>query len=216
MTDRLSLAARFWGKVHITADCWLWKGSRNPQGYGLIGTWKTDGLRTTVGAHRVAYELVVGPIPDGLELDHLCRVRHCVHPGHLEAVSRLENMQRGSVALQTHCKRGHLFDEANTYKKPNGTRKCRACVRILRARYPARRRFSAEERLAIFERDDYVCAICGEAIDPQLNWPHRLCATVDHIIPLRRGGTDEPDNLQAAHRGCNVSKGRRLADETWG
>ena len=83
-------------------------------------------------AHRVAYELTNGPIPDGLELDHLCRVRHCVNPSHIEAVTHRENTLRGTGpiphrARQSHCKHGHEFTPENTYRLPNGCRHCRTC-----------------------------------------------------------------------------------------
>jgi hypothetical protein len=77
-----TLAERFWSKVQTTPTCWIWTGSRNPNGYGILSIAKPAGGRTTVGAHRVAYELLVGPIAH--ELDHLCRVRHCVNPAHME------------------------------------------------------------------------------------------------------------------------------------
>jgi hypothetical protein len=81
----------------------------------------------------------VGVIPDGLELDHLCCVNACVRPDHLEAVTKKENMRRRSVS-QTHCKHGHAFDDANTYRsRTHGRRSCRACNRRAVARYSARR-----------------------------------------------------------------------------
>ncbi|KAB2977369.1 HNH endonuclease [Streptomyces sp. SS1-1] len=85
-------------------------------------------------AHRVAYQEIVGPIPEGLQLDHLCRVRHCVNPAHLEPVTSRENTLRGENlvainAAKTHCKRGHLFDAANTYRWRN-SRICRECRRL--------------------------------------------------------------------------------------
>ncbi len=83
-------------------------------------------------AHRAMYELMVGPIPEGLEIDHLCRNRVCVNPGHLEPVSRLENIRRGTQgefwAAKTHCKQGHPFDAENTYVN-SGKRACRTCRR---------------------------------------------------------------------------------------
>ena len=82
-------AARFWSKVDKTETCWLWAGALNNSGYGTI---KIDGV--TIGAHRHAYELAGGVIPDGLDLDHLCSVRRCVNPDHLEPVTRSENIRR--------------------------------------------------------------------------------------------------------------------------
>ena len=95
-------------------------------------------------AHRVAYRLEVGPIPRGLVLDHLCRVRNCVRPDHLEPVTRGENVLRGETIpaanrAKTACKDGHDFDEENTYIAPNGHRGCRKCRAAAQARYHARR-----------------------------------------------------------------------------
>lgn len=88
-----------------------------------------DGERKVV--HRIAYELLVGPIPDGLQLDHLCRVRNCVNPDHLEPVTGQENMRRGYFGTKTHCPNGHAYDEANTYIFSNTRgrhRQCRTCT----------------------------------------------------------------------------------------
>src|SRR3990167_5623746 len=104
----------FWAKVDKKGlnDCWLWKGA-DTQGYGHF---KTKGKYLL--AHRFAYETIVGLIPAGLTLDHLCRQRACVNPLHLEPVTRGENVLRGigrsaRNARKTHCIRGHPFDEAN-------------------------------------------------------------------------------------------------------
>lgn len=120
--------ARFWIKVDKSGDCWLWTAGRTPEGYGKF--W-LDGR--TVLAHRVAFELGHGPIPDGLQLDHLCRVRHCVR--HLEPVTVRDNLMRGPGTLaainaaKTHCRNGHEFTDANTYRPPDGSRMCRECMR---------------------------------------------------------------------------------------
>lgn len=126
--------ARFWSKVVKTDSCWVWTGSKNSLGYGQIVIGGASGRK--VKAHRYAYESVIGPIPDGLELDHLCSNPSCVNPAHLEPVTHLENVRRGRGAeaarkraqSQTHCKRGHEFDYHNG--KQRICKKCRA----LRAR----------------------------------------------------------------------------------
>jgi hypothetical protein len=148
---RGTLAERFWPKVDKDGPiptyrpdlgrCWLWTGSGNGRGYGQIG----EGNRNLY-AHRVAYELAIGPIPIGKQIDHLCRVRNCVNPAHLEAVTQKENVERGTTGevnaarqlAQTHCKRGHPFDAANTYIAPNGQRLCKTC-----RRWRARRKTSS-------------------------------------------------------------------------
>ena len=130
--QRLSPEIRFWPKVVEQADgCWLWAASKNLDGYGRF---LLNGK--IVLAHRYAYELLVGPIPDGLQLDHLCRVRHCVYPPHLEPVTSRENILRGEgitakESRKTHCAHGHAFDEANTYHRPSRPqgRYCRTCNR---------------------------------------------------------------------------------------
>lgn len=124
--------------VDPVADCWVWTGARKTGGYGTVR--KNDGRRKfSYSAHRASYEEFVGPIPDGLELDHLCRNRLCINPSHLEPVTRSENIRRGIGpqtvqayhARRTHCRNGHLLAGDNVSHQP-GTktgRRCRACVR---------------------------------------------------------------------------------------
>lgn len=120
--------ARFWRKVDKTGVCWEWTGWRDSDGYGKFG-----GRRLlTNRAHRLAYELVVGPIPDDLPLDHLCRNPGCVNPAHLEPVTHRENILRGvgrtaQNARKTHCAKGHPYDEVNTIWRKSGGRRCRQC-----------------------------------------------------------------------------------------
>lgn len=117
---------RFWSYVDTSGDCWLWLGADNGHGYGAT---YFEGKQQQ--AHRVAYKLLVGPIPNGLQLDHLCRNRACVRPDHLEAVDIRTNLIRGNGTTgvnfrRTHCKHGHPFTTDNTYNW-NGIRQCRSC-----------------------------------------------------------------------------------------
>lgn len=121
---------RFWSKVDVSDGCWEWLASRDPNGYGHFNVKP----RVPALAHRLAFEFLRGPIPKGLQIDHLCRVRHCVNPFHLEPVTRRENILRGESpaadhARKTHCPKGHPYDEANTYRTNSGGRLCRACHR---------------------------------------------------------------------------------------
>jgi hypothetical protein len=132
----LSAAAfpRFWNKVSISSDgCWHWTAGLNSHGYGAFGI---DG--SMVGAHRIAYEYLIGPVPAGLVLDHVvCNNRRCVNPFHVKPVTSGENASRPKREM-THCKRGHPFTAANTlvYTPPGRgpARFCRECRRIRDAR----------------------------------------------------------------------------------
>ena len=127
--------------------CWLWTGSKNNAGYGHMGI-RVDGRRKIIPVHRVAYEHFVGPIPEGLQIDHLCRVRACFNPEHLEPVSSRINTLRGTSgaavnAAKTHCDRGHEFTPENTYLHPAGWRRCRACQRRPKAAYGSKKASAA-------------------------------------------------------------------------
>jgi len=129
-----TVTERFWSKVEKTDDCWLWKANTDDGGYGTFALTHTK----MALAHRYSYTELVGPIPPGLTLDHLCRNRSCVNIAHLEPVTSRENTLRGispaaQNAVKTHCLRGHPFDSANTLINVRGERQCRACAR-LRAR----------------------------------------------------------------------------------
>ena len=112
------------------SGCWLWIRGTDKNGYGGFVSQVTSSRQ----AHRVAYERWVGPVPPGLDLDHLCRTPSCVNPEHLEAVTHRVNCLRGRspaarAARTTHCPQGHPYDEANTGRYPNGHRRCRTCHR---------------------------------------------------------------------------------------
>ena len=134
MTRPISIADRIERMTmpEPNSGCLLWTGAVNSRGYG--STTAGPGKRGTVQVHRAAFELARGPIPDGLVLDHLCRVRLCINPHHLEPVTEKENILRGSGvgainARRTHCLLGHSYDSVDS----NGRRQCRRCVlRLMR------------------------------------------------------------------------------------
>jgi len=135
-----SVSSRLMRHRNITVSgCWEWLGGRTKNGYGLtnVGSRSGGAKRKTVYVHRASFELNVGPIPNGLELDHLCRNRLCFNPNHLELVTRAENTRRGIGPMMLAringgkkvCKNGHLFMGSNIIRRgPSGRwRKCRLC-----------------------------------------------------------------------------------------
>ncbi|WP_369830186.1 HNH endonuclease [Mycobacterium sp. E1747] len=114
--------------------CWRWTGPLAPNGYGgTIRAWRKGWL-----PHRLAFTVMVGEIVDANQIDHLCRVRNCINPVHLEQVTQAENLRRQGAAV-THCPRGHEYTAANTYRSTDNLRRCRECARI-RSREAVRRK----------------------------------------------------------------------------
>lgn len=134
--------------IDLSQPCWLWTAGCSNNGYGVFAL----SHRQSVSAHRLVYELTIGPIPKP-QIDHLCRVHRCVNPAHLEPVTGRVNTLRGESmaaknAQKTHCPRGHAFDEINTYHY-DGSRYCRICDRAkLNARRRKRRQASHPPTLA--------------------------------------------------------------------
>lgn len=154
---------KFWANVEVTGFCWLWLGGKTKDGYGYMG-WQ----KTTWTAHKIAHTLLVGEVPQGLQIDHLCNIRNCVNPCHLEVVTKKENLRRmverkgwtpggkKYVPLPEHlrappkpsilekgvCKRGHLVTEYSIrwFARPNGTTGmlCLACTAENKQKYKER------------------------------------------------------------------------------
>lgn len=168
------LPQRFWAKVREDGDCWTWTGRLNEDGYG---TFKLDGR--SVGAHRLAYELMAAEIPPGLEIDHLCRNRACVNPSHLDPVPHAVNVARGAAhgtfgrgnARKTHCPQGHVYAGENLMVEKCGTRRCRTCRGIsanpvpngTKTHCPAGHPY-AGENLYLTPAGARHCRECGRAV----------------------------------------------------
>ena|SRR3990167_3261492 len=137
---------RFWSKVEKTDSCWNWKGSRI-QGYGYfrLGKWRR--------AHRISYEWSKGKIPNGLQIDHLCRNRSCVNPNHMELVTLQENVKRGDSGLwqklKTHCPQGHEYNKENigSWGLKRNKRSCKICHKLRE-----RNRKALKKRCLVFQR----------------------------------------------------------------
>jgi hypothetical protein len=131
---RESPEVRFWVKVRFSDGCWEWSGAV-AKGYGQV---RRDGQ--AIQAHRIAYEFLVGAIPEGMGLDHLCCNKRCVNPSHLEAVTQRENIIRG-LRRRTHCEQGHPLSPENVCS--GSIVQCLACRRKRKREYVARRRKEA-------------------------------------------------------------------------
>jgi len=133
VAQKITPEERFWRNVDQSGSCWLWTGYVKPNGYASF--YPGGGRHVAkVYAHRFSYELANGPIPDGMEIDHACNVRHCVNPEHLDVVTHRGNLDRAK-SRRTHCKYGHPFSGDNLYVH-GGYRYCRTCrlARVQRER----------------------------------------------------------------------------------
>jgi hypothetical protein len=156
------LSEKLWRRIHVVPQtgCWLWTGSINRDGYGLIWS-KTKGGCGKKGrvAHRVFYEILKEAIPRETEIDHLCRIRNCCNPDHLEAVSHRENFDRSTarkgLSRKTHCIRGHEYNPQNTYLSPKGVRACRICRTINNRASQARNFDKVKERQRLHKARKY-------------------------------------------------------------
>ena len=151
-----SLEERLLSKVEVVTEsgCWIWMGGLHSDGYGAISV-NGKGRK----AHDVAYEMFIGPVPDGLELDHTCRVRCCCNPHHLEPVTHLENVRRGIAGwnfVRDFCPRGHAYEGDNIMLvKRRGVivgKFCRTCKKIQSREGKRRMRLDPEKRKAAVER----------------------------------------------------------------
>ncbi len=144
--EMLALDQRFWSKVVKTDGCWIWQGALASNGYGRFSI-----NNRRYPAHRLAYQDAIGPIEDGLVMDHLCRNRACVNPLHLEPVTNQENIKRGIGGAMlkarndaiTECPRGHPYTPENTRRDRKGSRNCRTCDKANAARWTEKRRARA-------------------------------------------------------------------------
>lgn len=144
------LPPRFWLRVKVESDgtgCWLWTGRVRPNGYGSCS------VRGEANAHRSAYAALVGPIPAGLTIDHLCRVRRCVNPAHMEPVTHLENVRRAAAfvdrSVKEFCVRGHRVPDVGHLRLRDGRWRCAECHRENSRSTAARARARREQPEAV-------------------------------------------------------------------
>jgi hypothetical protein len=150
---------RFWEKVDKTPSCWLWKASKYKDGYGQF--YPVHGRPHA--AHKWLYEQLNGPVDPGIELDHMCRVRHCVNPEHLEPVTHRENTLRGTGptaqnARKKECKNGHKLEGDNLIINSRNERGCRICRDEYERNYRGRKKRDkplTDEQLALEKEDDW-------------------------------------------------------------
>ena len=150
------LPDRFWRRISIdpAAGCWMWAAPLDRYGYGHA---YLDGKGYL--AHRVIYDVLRSHISAGLELDHLCRVRNCVNPDHLEPVSHRVNVQRGELGQpRARCPKGHEYSESNSYRSASSGLRCKTCIRNIRWAYRGRMRDAQRKYRARKRSESYLSA----------------------------------------------------------
>lgn len=138
----------------MASECWLYAGYTDKDGYGIRGV-RINGKNTSIRIHILMYEVFIGTIPKGLQLDHLCRITRCCNPAHLEPVTPRENLLRSPLTAaginirRTECTNGHLFNKENTYYRPAPPgkikRTCRRCATIRNREYRKKRRIELSQ-----------------------------------------------------------------------
>lgn len=210
---------RFWAKVDKRGDddCWWWQGATN-EGYGRF----FDG-KGSKAAHRWAYENIVGPIPDGLVIDHLCRNRGCVNPAHMEPVTDRENILRGEgrgakQARQTRCKRGHPLEGDNLYNRPDGSRQCRACLKLAEQRRTERNanRQNWKHRAEAADAAVATTRQALAALDPFVRWIEANYPKVLREMPSEEFEAAAIAVGAGIHTGQAAGRGRLTPDEALG
>ncbi len=200
----MSIKSRFWAKVNTNGPspkfdpslgpCWLWTAYIAKNGYGRF-----NANGSPEWAHRVSYRISGLKIPRGLELDHLCRVRNCVRPSHLEPVTNRENSLRGESvsaknARKTHCINGHAFVGANVYFRPgpNKKRDCRKCKQDARARFIGRLGAVSAAMIDAANPPETLCSDCGFSGDYHSDEGKCMNACSRRMIRERALNEDEP------------------------
>ncbi|WP_318196883.1 HNH endonuclease signature motif containing protein [Streptomyces sp. MCL20-2] len=189
ITNPEQYAAKFEAKVRRTDTCWIWTGSIDGYGYGRL-----KGNDRYIRAHRLAHELFIGAIPEGLHVDHIChnsdedcvggdgcQHRRCVNPAHLEAVTHQVNLLRGktivaAAARSTHCPKGHPYDEANTIVQGDGKRRCRTCRQASERRRGRRDRYDVPTPVVRLIQEHFPGQDLASVLDRAVRFLAHECA----------------------------------------
>lgn len=201
---------RFWSKVDKSGECWEWMGSKPPSKNGY-GTFSVSNPRRTIKACVWIWEQSIGQ-PMGCIVP-ICGNNGCVRLDHLNDLTHAQKDRRRTDKI-THCPSGHEYNQANTYVDLNNHRQCRACLSV---RTHVRRSMveAGDPTISIdwlAERDEWICQLCDDMVDPTIIWPALGARTIDHILPVSLGGSHEKHNVQLAHWGCNMDKGNRVEE----